>query len=136
MSQMTLYLAKLFGLFLLILGISALVQRQNTIDLWVALVHNATLIYVVSIVTIAAGLATVLAHNVWRGGAVPILVTVLGWLTLLKGITALVLPADLATQTFAALNYDQYFYLYSGVWLVLGAYLTFAGFRTVLDTPR
>ncbi|HTZ53997.1 MAG TPA: hypothetical protein VMB20_02955 [Candidatus Acidoferrum sp.] len=136
MSQTTLYLAKLFGLFLLILGISMLVQRQNTIAIWIALVHNLPLIYVVSLVTIAAGLAVVLAHNRWRGGAPPVVVTLLGWVTLLKGVSALVLPADLAMQAFALLSYDRYFYIYTCIWLVLGAYLTVAGFRLVPVVPR
>lgn len=129
MSQKTSYLAKLFGLFLLILGISMLVQREDTIFLWIALVHNAALVYVVSLVTIAAGLAVVLAHNVWSGGALPIVVTLLGGITLLKGIFALVLPRDLAMDTFTAIAYDQYFYVYIVICLVLGAYLTIAGFR-------
>ncbi|MGB6987584.1 MAG: hypothetical protein WBD74_16550 [Candidatus Aquilonibacter sp.] len=136
MSQATIYLAKLFGLFLLILDLSMFVQRQNTIDTWVALVHSAPLIYVVSLVTIAAGLAVVLAHNRWRGGALPVVVTLLGWITLLKGVFALVLPADLAMQVFASLNYDRYFYIYACIWLVLGAYLTVGGFRAVAGTRR
>jgi hypothetical protein len=134
MSRKTIYLAKLFGLFLLILGISGLVQGENVIFLWIALVHNAALIYVVSLVTIAAGLAVVLAHNVWSGGPLPIIVTLLGWITLLKGIFALVLPRDLAMDTFVAFQYDRFFYLYTGIWLVLGAYLTIAGFRAANHT--
>jgi hypothetical protein len=133
MSQNTIYLAKLFGLFLLILGISMLIQRENAIFLWIALVHNAALVYVVSLVTIVAGLAVVLAHNVWSGGALPIIVTLLGWITLIKGIFALLLPRDLAMDTFTAFAYDQYFYLYVLICLVLGVYLTVAGFRTVQD---
>ena len=84
MSQTTIYLARLFGLFLLTLGVSMLVQKRNTIDVWIALVHNLPLVYVVSLVTIAAGLATVLSHNVWRGGALPVVVTLLGWITLAR----------------------------------------------------
>ncbi len=136
MSQATIYLAKLFGLFLLILALAMLMQRQNTIDIWVALVHNLPLIYVVSLVTIAAGLAVVLAHNVWRGGALPVVVTLLGWVTLLKGVSALVLPADLAMRAFAGLHYDRYFYVYACIWLVLGAYLTVGGFRAVPEMRR
>ncbi|MGA7569361.1 MAG: hypothetical protein WCA80_00960 [Candidatus Aquilonibacter sp.] len=128
MNQTTLYLAKLLGLVLLALGVSMLVQGQNTIDVWIGLVHSAPLVYVVGVATVAAGFAIVLAHNIWRG-ALAITVTVLGWLTLVKGITALVLRADLAIGTFTALAYDRFYYVYSGIWLLLGAYLTIAGFR-------
>jgi hypothetical protein len=66
MSQATIYLAKLFGLFLLILDLSMFVQRQNTIDTWVALVHSAPLIYVVSLVTIGRPCGRVGAYDVAR----------------------------------------------------------------------
>jgi hypothetical protein len=36
-------------------------------------------------------------------------------------------------DTFTAFAYDQYFYLYVLICLVLGVYLTVAGFRTVQD---
>jgi hypothetical protein len=133
MSQNTAYLAKLFGLFLVILSISTLIQGENAIFLWIALVHNAALVYVVGLVAIAAGLAIVLAHNVWSGGALPIVVTLLGWITLLKGIFVLLLPRDLAMDAFVAFQYDRFLYLYLVIWLVLGVYLTIAGFRTVQD---
>jgi hypothetical protein len=130
MSQATIYLAKLLGLFLLIMGISMVVQRENTLHLWFALVNNLALVYVVGLVTVAAGLAMVLSHNIWRGGALPIVVTLLCWITLLKGITALVLPIELARASFAALEYDRLLYVYIVIWLALGIYLTVEGFRT------
>ena len=130
MSQTTLFLAKLLGLFLLILGVSVLVQQQNTLDIWAALIHAVALVYVVGVITVAAGLAMVLKHNLWRGGLLPIVVTLTGWLTLLKGAAALVLPADVAMQTFAGLQYDRFLYLYAAFWLIVGAYLTIEGFRT------
>jgi len=43
-------------------------------------------------VALCAGLALVLAHNVWSGGALPILVTIVGWISLLKGLMILILP--------------------------------------------
>jgi hypothetical protein len=130
MSQATVFLAKLLGLLLIIMGISMVVQQENTLHIWFALVNNVALVYVVGLFTVAAGLAMVLCHNVWRGGLLPIVVTVLSWITLLKGITALVLPVELAQASFTALEYDRLLYVYIVIWLVLGIYLTVEGFRT------
>jgi hypothetical protein len=77
MSSATPYLTKLLGLFLLSVGISIIVQGQNTLDVWATLLRNLPLVYVVGLVAVAAGLAMVLSHNVWKGGALPITVTVL-----------------------------------------------------------
>jgi hypothetical protein len=37
-------------------------------------------------ITLAAGLAMVLAHNIWSGGALVVVVTVVGWITLIKSL--------------------------------------------------
>jgi len=35
---------------------------------------------------LAAGLAIVLGHNVWSGGALTVVVTLIGWLAALRGV--------------------------------------------------
>src|SRR5690348_14216277 len=40
----------------------------------------------------AAGTALVIGHNVWSGGVLPVVVTLLGWLTLIKGIALMAMP--------------------------------------------
>ena len=47
--------------------------------------------FVLSIIIVAAGLAMVLAHNIWSGGAQAVVVTLVGWLTLIKGLLYLLL---------------------------------------------
>ena len=51
-------------------------------------------------VATAAGIAVVLGHNVWSGGALPVVVTLVGWAALLMGVALL-----LVRTTFEA--YDE-----------------------------
>ena len=53
------------------------------------------LIFVSGILLFVAGLAIVRAHNIWTGGW-PVLVTVLGWLTVLGGLLRMLFPTQLA----------------------------------------
>jgi hypothetical protein len=131
-STSTLYLARLIGLFLLALGISMIVQPQATIETWIALVRDPSMVYVLGMITTAAGLAMVLSHNVWRGGALPIAITLIGWLTLLKGIAALCLHAESAGRVFEMFHYVAFFYPYALVCIVSGVCLAIAGFRDAL----
>lgn len=62
----------------------------------------------------------------WSGGALPIIITLVGWITLIEGLIFLS-PAGLATYV-QLLHYAQFFYLFIGVDLILGIYLTSAGF--------
>jgi hypothetical protein len=78
-------------------------------------------------ITLGIGLAIVLGHNVWSGGPLPVLVTLFGWSQLVRGLLLLLLPADAQIAFFQALRLEDYFYLYAGIPLVVGAYLTYAG---------
>ena len=48
-----------------------------------ALVHNPPLLLIVGMIGLIAGLAIVLGHNVWYGGMLPVVVTLVGWLILI-----------------------------------------------------
>ena len=99
MSTRTLFLSRLLGLYFLLIALSMVTHKQVTIDMVVALVHNAPLLFFMGIVIVAAGLAIVLAHNIWSGGALPITITILGWLALLKGLFFLFLPPAAASAS-------------------------------------
>jgi hypothetical protein len=83
----------------------------------------------VPVTFMAAGLAMVLAHNIWSGGALVVVVTVVGWMTLTKSLLFLFLPPEVEAGLFLGqLHYQQLFYLYGVFSLVLGLYLTYGGF--------
>jgi vacuolar-type H+-ATPase subunit I/STV1 len=86
---------------------------------------------VLGIITVIAGLAMVLAHNIWRGGALPVVVTLVGWLALIKGLLILILPADAVAEILMSwLRHPQLFYVSMILPLLLGIYLTYCGFSS------
>jgi hypothetical protein len=131
MSTRTIFLSRLLGLYFLIVAISMLAHKESTVATVVAMVHNAPLLFLLGIIIVAAGLAMVLAHNIWSGGALPITITILGWLALLKGLFFLFLTPAAADFYLVTLHYAQYFYFYASFTLVLGAYLTCSGFASI-----
>jgi hypothetical protein len=79
--------------------------------------------------------AIVLAHNVWSGGALPVLVTVVGWISLVKGLIVLLLSFETSATYFEALRYGQLFYVYMGITLVIGIYLHSPRSALLLSSP-
>ena len=76
------------------------------------------------------GLAMILGHNVWSGGALPVVVTLVGWMALMKGLVCMFLSPEAASEYFLGLfHYEQLFYLYASISLLLGIYLTYSGLR-------
>jgi hypothetical protein len=125
----TKFLGKLAGLFIVLLGLSTLVQRQATLDIWMALLNNQALLYTTGLVCLAGGLAMVLVHNVWSGGALPITVTLVGWLVLIKGLLALLLPSAYAMGAFQVFHYERFLSFYALLLIIFGIYLTYASYK-------
>ncbi len=129
MAERTRFLARLIGLYCLLAALMMFVQRAAMIAAVNALLHDPPLLVVLGLFLVAAGLALVLGHNVWSGGALPMLVTVIGWLTLLKGMLFWLLPpAGVADFYIEWLHYADLYYLYCVLALVVGVYFTAAGF--------
>jgi len=104
-------------------------HKQATVETIIALMHDAPALLLASIVAMAAGLAIVLGHNVWSGGVLPVVVTLVGWISLTKGLILLFLSPASSLAYFEALRYEQFFYAYMSVTLIIGIYLTFSSFR-------
>lgn len=128
MQPRTRFLARLFGLFLAIVGVEMLTAEPGMVAVANSLVHDRAATLVVSLVCLAAGLATVLGHNIWSGGAATVLVTVLGWLLVLRGILLLFLPPRALQAMVAVVGGPVWIYIAGTIVLGLGAYLTYAGF--------
>jgi hypothetical protein len=128
MTPRTLYLSRLLGLSLLILAVAELVQRAALADTALAIVNAPPLLLLYGLLTLVAGLAIVLGHNVWHGGLMPVVVTILGWLLLLKGAALVVIPGNQWVGIVQASHFASLYVLYGVLPAVLGIYLTAAGF--------
>jgi hypothetical protein len=131
MSSRTIFLSRLIGLYCIVIALSMMTRRQATVETVTSLLQNPSLMWIVGIITLAAGLAVVLAHNIWSGGALVVVVTLVGWITLLKSLFFLFLPPEMEAGLFLGqLHYRQLFYLYTAITLALGVCLTYGGFRS------
>jgi hypothetical protein len=130
MPGLTSYLARLLGLFCIVAGLAMIGRRQEMVAAVDALTHNTTLLLLVGLIALGIGLAMVLAHDLWSGGAAPVVVTLIGWLVLLRGLVLLFLPVSMVATLYEALHFARLLYLYASIALVLGIYLAMAGFRS------
>lgn len=126
----TSFLAQLLGGYVVIYAIAMLVNRPLLTDALTALLHDASQVFIWGSICAAAGVAFVIGHNRWSGGALTVAVTIIGWLTLLKGLTLLFLPLSLAPAYLSL--YESAYYVYAAIALILGAWLVYAG-RTTRD---
>jgi hypothetical protein len=128
MRPTTLFLAKLMGLIAVLTAGWMMLDREEALDRIHDIVQDRDLSLTWGVFTLTAGLAVVIGHNVWRGGLLPIVVTLVGWLILLKGVAMMVMPSSSWTEALARLHFDADYYAWLAVPLAIGAYLTLAGF--------
>jgi hypothetical protein len=129
-SPSTVFLARLIGLFTVLVVICLLVRGTAIID---TTVSNAPVMLIYAVVSLALGIAMVLRHNIWSGGALPVIVTVVGWLILAKGLVLLLLKPEALAGLIEGIHLGENHTVYLAPALVIGLYLTWAGFHA--DVP-
>ena len=131
MPARTIYLSRLIGLYCIFVVLSMVIRKQDTVYAVAALLRNPSTMLVLGIIAVAVGLAMVLAHNIWSGGAMPVVVTLVGWIALIKGLFFLyLLPVVGAECLLKVLQHPQLFYVCMAPSLVIGIYLTYGGFTS------
>ena len=127
MSKLTIFLARSIGLFMVLLVAGFLVRGGTAIE---ATIEDEGVMISYAIISLAMGVAMVIGHNVWSGGALPVVVTLVGWLVLAKGFLLLVLAPGEMSAMVQRMGYAEHYRLLLMPALVLGLYLTWAGFAS------
>jgi hypothetical protein len=133
MSTLTIYLARLIGLSAVLLAAAILVPGNSLI---MATVAEGPVMLVYAIISLAAGLAIILGHNVWSGGTLPVIVTLVGWLIFAKGLVLLLVTPEILAQLLERMQYGEHNSLYIVPALIIGLYLTCAGFAASSAHPK
>ncbi|PIP86445.1 hypothetical protein COV42_00930 [Candidatus Campbellbacteria bacterium CG11_big_fil_rev_8_21_14_0_20_44_21] len=119
-------LAKILGLFYLILGVIVF-KKTEIRKISEELSKNEALRFVFGLIILLIGIIIVAIHNVWSGDW-RVLITLLGWLSLVKGFSSLWM--DEATYKKWILKWDSKSMVTAGgaVSMVIGLYLSYIGF--------
>ena len=132
MSVRTVFLARLFGLYCLIMAAAMLPQPEAFATIVHSFVADAPLVLIAGVFTLFGGLALVLLHNYWSGGALTVIITLIGWLTLIKAVVLVVLPSSKLVTLYSGVS-PTHILISGSLSLLLGIYLTVSGFRSRLD---
>ena len=120
---MTIFFARLWGGFFIIFGSLFIISRQlgKTIEM----TDDKAFVISTGYITLIMGLVTVILHNVWIWDW-PVIITVLGWSTLIKGITKVGFPETIHKQ---AQRFKKKQWLSALFIIGLGAFLLWKSFN-------
>ena len=82
MSATTIFLGKLLGFYLVAISVGMLANRRKTMATINEMARSGPWMLFSGMVATTGGLAVVLGHQVWTGGALTVVVTVMGWAAL------------------------------------------------------
>lgn len=119
--NITIFFAQLWGTFFLVFGILFLVTQQlgRTIEM----TDNKAFVISTGYISFLMGLVTVILHNVWVWDW-PIVITVLGWSTMIKGIIKIGFPDTIHKQ---AQRFKKNQWISAAFLILLGAWLLWMG---------
>ena len=119
MKDITLFLAEFWGWFIIIFCVILLINPKRASQLIMDLEHEKHLV-IPAVVSIVLGLVFILLHNVWTLNW-KLIITLLGWATLLKGIHLFAFPKN--TLKFIDTINQRWLPLYYIVLFLLGLIL-------------
>ena len=120
---LTLYLAQAIGLYLILLGLSALVAPGRWRQVFDEFAASAALPLVTGIFAFVVGAMFIHIHSILRD-PFAIIITAFGWVVLIKGALLIVVPHLLVRTGQWVLNYIR---IWAALMLVFGILLALAG---------
>jgi uncharacterized membrane protein len=123
----SIFIARIFGLCYLILGVSFLLNRkafQQVID---DFGKNAALVFYSGLFPLIIGIVIILTHNLWVANWT-VIVTIIGWLALIKGVWIIVFPNSVSRFMQIYQRNANLLIIHGIGALILGVVLTFFGF--------
>ena len=123
----SIFLAKLMGPVFLVIGAALLVNAVAMRALTQEFLDSPALIFLSGLITLPAGLAVVLTHNVWTADW-RVLITILSWLLVIGGVVRLAAPQRAAAIGRTMFANPATLNISAGVTLAIGVLLCFFGY--------
>ena len=117
-----------FGIGWLIFGLSHLLYPAKWAALFLPLRERETGGLLLGLFNLPLGLVVVLGHNVWVWG-IPVVVTLAGWVMILKGVVYLLFPRALSRVMPTDKRMETAFRIAGALSILLGGLLIYESFK-------
>lgn len=122
----TRFCARVIGPLMLIIGAVVIARAGAMVMLIPAILGDGPLTFITGIFTLICGLVVIAAHHHWNSAAA-IAISLLGVLSIVRGVTLLFAPSLLTGLVHQVLNLGPGAIVAGIVALIIGAWLSFVG---------
>jgi uncharacterized membrane protein YczE len=125
-SSLSIFLAQVLGSYLFLVFLAILLHHQRHKKTMNEFLTNHALLTLSGGFGILFGLLIVAAHNLWISEW-PVLITLIGWVTLLQGVLRMFFP-DAFVKLVKEMMLKSGYLVWCWIWFVVGLYLMSVGF--------
>ena len=123
---MTIILAKILGLYFVAIGLAFLINPDRFKKLYQQVANDANFLFMGAIMAVLIGAVIVSVHNYWVLGW-PVIITILGWWSLIKGFALLIYPDFIKLFSFIQNRSNLFYRVMSFIYMVVGFFLIYKG---------
>ena len=120
-------LARLIGPLFVVVSIGFFINREHYTRMTESFLKNAELYYFSGALAFVAGIAIITFHNLWVTDW-RLIITVIGWLSLAKGIVRILFPNVGAKYSTKLQDSPTVFRVLAVLLLIFGGWLSYLGF--------
>ena len=126
----SIFLAKALGIYLVVISLGMMLNANKIRPLFQLMIKDTPLTYFGGIMALIIGILMILSHNVWEMDW-PVIITIVGWISFLKGISIIFLPDFVISSSSKWLENRTAYYTTLLFTLIFGAILIYFGFGEV-----
>ena len=127
MSPLTLFLAKLLGSVLLTMAVAMAARGTALAQTAKRMTSDPGMVMIGGAMRVGLGLAVVIGHDVWTGGALPVAVTLFGWALYFSGLLLLFASPERLIAMVEGMKLERNLPVYALVTGLVGLYFFGAG---------
>lgn len=124
--ELSLFLAKLIGLYFLILSVIWITRKKQFEEAMQEVISSTSIIEFSGVFSLLMGLAIAIGHSVWVLDW-RIVITLIGYIAIIKGIMRLAFPKMVQSMLTKMVRHGSVIPL--AILIVLGLFLTYNGFN-------
>jgi hypothetical protein len=126
-KMLSIFLAKTIGLYLVIVSAAFMLKANELKPITLDMVRNPSFVMFSGILALIFGILIVVSHNIWVMDW-RVIITLLGWLALLKGVMRLFFPEFAMHKMAKCVERNDYYFIMMGITLIIGLVLLYFGY--------
>ena len=125
--DISLFLSKALGLYFVVFSLGMLLNAKRLKPLLMKILDTPALLFISGLVALILGILILVGHNIWEANW-KLIITLSGWLALVKGVILVFFPQLLVTTSKKWLQNKAAYYSTSGILFLIGIYLWYIGY--------